>query len=177
MREHDRPRITRYQIWARENVITIVLSIFIILSVLLNALTIGAVYRVRQVLRAQLETATSNLAAVRKQSIHYDFPVKQNFPIDTSVQINETIDVPVNMSVPIRQQITVPVGPVDFPVNLNFNVPISTTIPVKINRQVPIKTSIALDTNVPVELNLSQPPIGDVLRRFQETLQSLLNSL
>jgi hypothetical protein len=177
MHEHRRPQITRYRIWARENVITVVLSIFIILSMLLNALTIGAVYRVREVLRAQLETATRNLAEVRKQSLHYDFPVKQNFPISTSVQINETIDVPINMTVPIRQQITVPVGPVDFPVNLNFNVPISTTIPIKINRQVPIKTSIALDTNVPLELNLAQPPVGDILRRLQEALQALLNGL
>ena len=177
MQEHLRPRITRYRIWARENVITVVLSIFIILSMLLNALTIGAVYRVRQVLRAQLETATRNLAEVRTQSIQYDFPVKQNFPVDTSVQINETIAVPVNMTVPIRQQITVPVGPVNFPVDLNFNVPISTTIPVKINRQVPIKTSIALNTNIPVEFNLGKPPIGDVLRRLQDTLQALLNSL
>ena len=177
MHEVHQPRITRYRIWARENVITVVLIVFIIFSTLLNALTIGAVYRVREVLRAQLETATRNIADVRKQSIRYDFPVKQNFPVDTSVQINETINVPVNMTVPIRQQITVPVGPVNFPVNLNFNVPISTTIPVKINRQVPIKTSIALDTNVPVELNLSKPPIGDVLRRLQETLQSLLDSL
>src|SRR5919202_1892905 len=97
MHESRRGRITTSRVWARENVITIVLAVFIIISITLNALTIGAVYRVRQVLRAQLQTATRNLDDVRKQTLHYDFPIKQNFPISTSVQINETLSVPVNM--------------------------------------------------------------------------------
>ncbi len=169
--------ITDARVWARENVITIVLAVFIIFSMLLNALTIGAVYRVREVLRAQLQTATQNVEEFRKQSVRYDFPIKQSFPINTSVQIDETLTIPINMSVPIRQKITVPVGPVDFPVDLNFDVPISTTVPVRINRQIPITTSVDLDTSIPLELNLGQPPLGDLLRKLEQTLNDLLRQL
>lgn len=170
-------RVTTFRVWARQNVIIIVLSVFILLSTLLNALTIGALFRVREVLQAQLTTATQNVAQIRTQTMHYDFPIKQSFPISTTIQIDETLDVPVNLKVPIRQQVTVPVGPVSFPVDLNFDVPISTTFPVKFQRQLPIRTNIDLDTNIPIELDLKQGSLGEILRKLEESLRQLLAQL
>jgi hypothetical protein len=177
MRNRRQSAITPFRIWARQNVIIIVLSAFILLSTLLNALTLGALYRVRDVLRAQLNTATQNVAQIRTQTVHYDFPIKQSFPISTTIDIDETLNVPVNMKVPIRQQVTVPVGPVSFPVDLNFDVPISTTFPVKFQRQIPVRTNIDLNTTIPIDLDLKQGSLGDVLRKLEESLRQLLAQL
>ncbi len=177
MHKRRQSRVTTFRVWARQNVVTTVLVVFIILSTILNALTIGAIYRVREVLRAQLQTATRNIGEVRQQTISYDFPVKQSFPINTTIDLNETLEIPINMSVPIREQITVPVGPIEFPVDLNFDVPISMTVPIEVNREIPIQTTVDLDTTIPVQFDLGQPPLGDVLQRLEETLRELLDQL
>ena len=177
MQKRRRSPVTTVRVWARQNVVTSVLVIFIIFSTILNALTIGAVYRVRTVLRAQLETAVRNVGEVRQQTVHYEFPIQQSFPISTTIDLNETLDVPINMSVPIREQIMVPVGPIEFPVDLNFDVPISMTVPVEIDRQIPIRTMVDLDTSITLQLDLGQPPLGDVLQRLEETMRDLLDQL
>ena len=81
------------------------------------------------------------------------------------------------MEVPIREQITVPIGPIEFPVDLNMDVPISTTVPVHIVRDLPISTSVDLRTDVPIEIDLGQAPIGDVLEELEDALRELLEQL
>ncbi len=176
MPPRDYPVTTR-RTWGRQNVIVAVLSIFIILSTLLSAGTLLAVYRVREVLRAQLQAAATNVGDISKQTIRYDFPINQRFPISTSIDVNETISVPISMTVPVRENVIVPVGPVEFPVPLNIDVPISTTITVPIKRRLPITTDVELDTTIPLEVNLQQSPVGDVLRRLQQSLEELLRQL
>ena len=93
-----------------------------------------------------------------------------------------TAGVPINSTVPIRQTITVPVevpvvGSVELPVNLNFDVPVSTTVTVAIKKQIPIATNVDLNTNIPLTLDLGQPPLGDVLRNLENTLRELLRQL
>lgn len=174
--------ITAERNWNRGTVVTIVLAVFILFSTLLSAITFVVVYNTRSVLRGQLETATRQLAAARQQTVRYDFPLQQTFPFSTSIRINETLDVPIDMIVPVRQQITVPVevplvGNVELPVTLNFDVPVSTTVSVVLDREIPIETSVDLDTVVPLELQLDQPPLGDVLRELEEALRDLLGQL
>src|SRR4051795_5763741 len=101
MIKRRRSRVTVMRVWMRENVLTIVLSIFILLSVLVNAYTFAVVYQTRRLLRAQLVTAVTNIEAARKQTIHYEFPIQQSFPISTTVQLDESLDVPINTTVPI----------------------------------------------------------------------------
>ena len=179
MNVHPRDAITPARVWRRQNVVVTVLSIFVILSSLASAYTFAAVYQTRRLLRAQLETAVSQIAEARKQTINYDFPVQQSFPIRTTIQLNESIDVPINTTVPIKQQIMVPVevplvGPVELPVTLDLTVPVSTTVSVVIDKQIPIATEVDLDTNIPLSIDLSQPPMGDVLRTFENALREVL---
>jgi hypothetical protein len=179
MVKRRRSRVTIMRVWARENVLTLVLCVFILLSMLVNAYTFAVVYQTRRLLRAQLETAVTNLAAARKQTIHYEFPIQQSFPFSTTVQLNESLDVPIHTTVPIRQKISVPVdvpvvGTVDLPVDLNFDVPVSTTVTVAIKKQIPISTSVDLNTNVPINLDLGQAPLGDVLRSLEDRLRAIL---
>jgi hypothetical protein len=140
------------------------------------------VVRVRDILRAQLETATQQIGAARQQTVHYDFPVQQSFPVSTTIQLNELFEVPISTTVPIRQRITVPVdvpvlGRVDLPVELNLDVPVSTTVSIAVDKQIPISTSVELDTNIPLDIDLGQPPLGDVLRELENRLSELLEQL
>src|SRR5215212_22174 len=75
------------RIWTRQNVITLVLSIFIIASTIMSALTLGSVWRVRDVLRAQLQAASDKIGEARQETVNYDFPIQQSFPISTTIQL------------------------------------------------------------------------------------------
>lgn len=179
MYDRTRPIPTRRRLWARGNVLTTVLIIFIALSVLVNVYSLSAIYQTRRLLREQLQTAASKLDEARGETVSYQLPIQQSIPIRTTVQIDETLDIPVNTTVPVRQQISVPVdvpvvGAVNLPVNLNFDVPVSTTVRVAIKKSVPISTSIDLDTTFPIKLDLNQPPLGDVLRSLSEALRQIL---
>jgi hypothetical protein len=170
------------RIWTRQNVIILVLSIFIILSTLMSAVTLGSVWRVRDVLRAQLAAGADKIGEARQQTINYEFPIQQSFPISTTVQLNETLDVPINTTVPIRESISVPVdvpvlGRIELPVELNMDVPVSMTVNVAINKEIPIATSVDLNTTIPLQIELGQPPLGDVLRELEDTLRELLRGL
>jgi hypothetical protein len=57
---------------------------------------------------------------------------------------------------------------------LNFDVPVSTTVRVALKKSVPISTSVNLDTKFPLKFDLSQPPLGDVLRSLADALRDIL---
>ncbi|HSH81516.1 MAG TPA: hypothetical protein VLA19_23550 [Herpetosiphonaceae bacterium] len=182
MAERRRGAVTVGRVWARSNVVTLVLILFILLSTLLNALMLGAIYRIREVVRGHLTAAVTQVSEARRQKVHYDFPINQSFPISTTIQLNETLDVPIDLTVPIQQSISVPVevplvGRVELPVELDFDVPISTTVTVAVDKQIPISTAVDLNTDIPLEIDLGQPPLGNVLERLEETLRELLDQM
>lgn len=177
----QRNALTLARVWVRSNIITTVLSIFIVLSLLINALTIGALLRVRGIINNQLEVSTQQLAQLRQQKINYSFPVDQTFTIDTTVRIDETVTVPLNISVPISQTISVPIDtpvgmlPIDVP--LNFTVPVSDTVQVPLTKDIPFQAEIPIRTDIPVDLDLSAPPLSDLLKQFEDALRDLHNRL
>ena len=182
MYEPRRSRMTLTRQWARSNVLTIVLIIFILLSILLNAFTFAAIYQLRRIVRTQLDTAVVQVGEAYRQTIRYDFPIQQTFPVSTTVELNESLDVPINTVVPIRQSINVPVqvpvlGSIELPVELNLDVHVSTTVTVAINKQIPIETEVDLNTSIPLEINLGEGAIGDVLRDLEEALRELREQL
>ncbi|MBA3943035.1 MAG: hypothetical protein H0X37_00565 [Herpetosiphonaceae bacterium] len=186
MLEENPNAITLTRVWIRENIITTVLGIFILLSLIIHALTISALFRVRDVVRLQLTSAASQVAEARQQTLHYDFPIKQNFPFKTAVNISETLDVPINEKFPINQTFNVPIdlnsfipgaGTYSIPVPINLTVPVSTTIHVPIRRQIPIETTVNVDTTIPIQIDLKQPGVGDLLKRVEDSLRDLLSKL
>lgn len=179
--QRDRQPLNPAFIWMRENVITTVLAVFIVLSLLLHVLTLGALFRVREITARQLDLSSTRLAEVRQQKIRYDFPVDQTFPISTTFPISETVSVPIRINVPISRTITVPIdtvaGTFNFDVPLNFTVPVSDTVDVPIRKQIPFRMDIPIKTQFPVDIDLSEPPLGDVLKQFEDALRKLRASL
>jgi hypothetical protein len=165
------------QLWVRSNVITTVLIIFILLSLLLHAVTIGALLRVRGIINSQLELSLVQLAELRQQKIRYTFPVDQTVLVDTTVAISETVRVPISITVPISQTVSVPVGPVSFDVPLDFTVPVSDTVDIPINKQLPFQAEVPIKVDIPVDLDLGVSPLGDVIQEFEDALRDLHNRL
>ena len=54
MVQDPRHAVTAERVWRRQNVVIIVLSIFVIFSALASAWTLATVYQTRRLLRAQL---------------------------------------------------------------------------------------------------------------------------
>lgn len=182
MTAERRPQpLTLARIWMRSNIITTVLIVFILLSLLLHALTIGALVRVRGTVQRQLDISSEQLSEVRQQKVRYNFPVDQTFTIDTTIAISETVLVPIAIDVPIKETLTVPIdtplGPLPITVPLDLTVPISETVEVPINKQLPFRADIPIQTDIPIDIDLSQPPLGDILQQFQDALEELRNRL
>ena len=176
--QQERPKgVSLVRLWVRSNIMTTVLIIFILLSLLLHAITIGALLRVRGVINSQLELSLQQLAELRQQKIRYTFPVDQTVSIDTTVAISETVRVPINITVPISQTVSVPVGPVNFDVPLDFTVPVNDTVDIPINKQIPFQADVPIKVDIPVDLDLGASPLGDVIQQFEDALRDLHNRL
>lgn len=169
--------VTLARIWVRSNIITTVLIVFILLSLLLHALTIGALIRVRSIIDRQLDVSAAELARVRQQRFSYTLPIDQTFTIDTTIAISETVTVPVNLTVPISQTVRLPIntdlGTFDFDVPLNLSVPISDTLEIPLQRDIPFQTDIPVKTDIPIDIGFSDPPLGTILQQLEEALREL----
>jgi hypothetical protein len=176
-----RDSLSLMRVWVRSNIITTVLIIFILLSLLIHALTIGALLRVRGIINYQLDVNTQQLAQLRQQKIRYNFPVDQTFTVDTTVTVDETVTVPLSITVPISQTIVVPidtpVGPLNVDVPLNFSVPVSDTVDVPLTKDIPFRADIPIQTDIPIDLDLSAAPLGDILKQLEDALRDLQNRL
>jgi hypothetical protein len=176
-----RDSLSLMRVWVRSNIITTVLIIFILLSLLIHALTIGALLRVRGIIDNQLDVSTQQMAQLRQQKVRYTFPVDQTFTVDTTVSVDETVTVPLSITVPISQTIVVPidtpVGQIDVDVPLNFSVPVSDTVDVPLTKDIPFQAEIPIKTDIPVDLDLNSPPLSDILKQFEDALRDLHNRL
>lgn len=186
MIQEEPSTVSVVRIWFRQNVIVLVLSLFILLSLGLHAYTFLSLQRVRDVVRLQLDSAAQQVAEAKQQQVHFDFPIKQGFPFSTTVDLNETFEIPINESIVINETFQVPIDigsifpgvpSLSLPVPVNITVPISTTVRVPIRKQIPINTVIDVDTVVPFDIGLQQPPLGDLLSRIEATLRDLRTKL
>lgn len=177
----NRNALTLTRLWIRGNIITTVLIAFILLSLLLHALTIGALLRVRGITNRQLEISEQQLAQLRQQKATVNFPIDQTFAIDTTVTVSDTVTVPLNLNVPIKDTITIPIDtgfgtfPIDVP--LDLTVPVSETVTIPINKQIPFKTDIPINTDIQINLDLSEEPLGPLLEQFEKALRDLRGRL
>lgn len=175
-REHRSPRR-----WSSQHSLITVLISFIVLSLMLHALTIYNLLRVRQIVSKQLDVSANQVAQLRQQRVEYKFPVQQTFPVSTTITINEKIAVPINFQVPIKQMVRVPIntplGSVPLEVPLNLTVPISNTVMVPINKQIPFHTTVPINTEVPIQLPLGQGEAGNVLQQLEDGLRDLRRQL
>jgi hypothetical protein len=159
----------------------IVLVVLLGVSLLVHALTVSQLLRVRGTLRGELAQAADRVAEAKTQQISYDLPIDQQLPINIDVPIRRSMDVPINTEVRIKQNITLPIdtglGQIDLPIPIDATVPISTTVPIAFDQTVNISTTVPIQLAVPVRVNLGSAQLAPILDRLRERLLELRDSL
>ena len=160
----------------------IVMLVLLTASLLIHALTLTELFRVRNTLRGQIEQLAAGVAAAKGEQVRYDLPIDQQVPIDVDVPIRRSMTVPIRTEVRIQQQINVPIdtgvaGQIEIPVPIDTTVPISTTVPIDFDQTINISTTVPLRLHVPIQVDLGAPQLGGYLDRLHDALLKLRDEL
>lgn len=157
------------------------LSLLVIGSLALHGWTISTLFQVRSTANQQLSQLQTALDEARREPLVYQVPINQTVPINLDVPINQSLNIPINTSVQIKDTLQLPVdtgfGSLTIPVPIDVTIPVSTNVPINFNQTVAISTSVAVDLNVPITLDLNQPPFNGYLDRLQKALADLAEQL
>ncbi len=165
----------------RPSPLIITLALLLLISLGLHAWTITTLLNIRDTARNEMLALTGEIAAARTDTIDLEVPIKQRFPVDTTVRVQEEIVVPVDTTVNVNEQVSFPVSTpfgntvITFPVQAT--VPVSTTIPVTIDETFPISTEVLIDMRLPISLPIDETPIGGYLEQLQQRLEVLISEL
>jgi len=159
----------------------IVLVLLLGVSLLVHALTVAQLLRVRSTLRNELEQAADRVAQAKTQQVSYDLPIDQQLPINIDVPIKRSMDVPINTEVRIKQDITLPIdtalGKFDLPIPIDATIPINTTVPIAFDQTVNISTTVPIRLAVPVRVDLGSKQVAPFLDQLRQRLLELRDSL
>jgi hypothetical protein len=159
----------------------VVLVVLLGVSLLVHALTVAQLLRVRGTLRSELALAADRVAQAKTQQVSYDLPIDQQVPINVDVPIKRSMDVPINTEVRIKQNITLPIdtalGKFDLPVPIDATVPINTTVPIAFDQTINISTTVPIRLNVPVRVDLGSKQLAPYLDQLRQRLLELRDSL
>jgi len=155
----------------------IVLGLLTVFSLAINGVVIYALLRFARIGEEALGEGRALLAAVRDETFAYDFQIDEEFPIKTSVPINDEFTVPFKTTIPINTTVEVPLNlgittynlrvPINmvFPLDMEFTVPISMTMDVDM--------SVPISMEVPVEIAVGDTPFATYLADMAQTLDEL----
>src|SRR5262249_35359135 len=73
----------------------LVMLVLLAASLLVHALTLTQLFRVRNTLRGQIEQLAAGVAAARSEQVRYNLPIDQQIPIDLDVPIKRSLTVPI----------------------------------------------------------------------------------
>jgi hypothetical protein len=160
----------------------IVMLALLTASLLVHALTLSQLFRVRNTLRGQIEQLAAGVEAAKAEQVRYDLPIDQQVPIDLDVPIKRSLSVPIRTEVRIQQQINVPIdtgvaGLIEIPIPIDTTVPVSTTVPIDFDQTVSISTTVPLRLNVPIQIDLGAPQLSGYLDRLHAALLKLRDEL
>jgi hypothetical protein len=134
----------------------LVLTVLVVFSLTLNALTIAALLWMRDIALEEVADARSLVNGIRNTTFSHTIEISQDIPVRTSVPFEEEVLVPVNTTIPLNTNVIVPIdlGPLG---TFDVDVPIRAAIPINLEVAVPIEETIEIDTTVPLKLSV---PIG-----------------
>jgi hypothetical protein len=159
-----------------------VMLVLLTASLLVHALTLTQLFRVRNTLRGQIEQLAASVEAAKHQEVRYDLPIDQQVPIDLDVPISRSLTIPIRTSVRIQQEINLPIdtgvaGQIQIPIPIDATVPVSTTVPIDFDQTVNISTTVPLRLNVPIRVDLGAPQLSGYLDQLHDALLRLRDEL
>jgi hypothetical protein len=156
--------------------------VMLAVSLLIHALTISQLFRVRNTLRGQIDQLAASVDAAKSDTVRYDLPIDQQIPINMDVPIKRSLTVPINTEVRIKQDINLPLdtgvaGTITIPIPIDATVPVSTTVPITFDQNINISTTVPLRLNVPIQIKLGSPQLSSYLDRLHDALLDLRDQL
>jgi hypothetical protein len=146
-------------------------------SLLIHALTISQLLRVRSSLRAEVERLAGAVEAAKGNQVSYTLPIDQQIPIDIDVPIQRSMNIPINTEVRIQQNLVLPVetgfGSLDIPVPIDATIPVSTTVPIELDQTVNISTTVPIKLDVPITIDFGSSELSGYLDRLHDALLEL----
>jgi hypothetical protein len=160
----------------------IVMLVLLTASLLIHALTLTQLFRVRNTLRGQIEQLAAGVEAAKHEQVRYDLPIDQQVPIDLDVPISRSLTVPIRTSVRIQQEVNLPIdtgvaGQINIPIPIDATIPVSTTVPIDFDQTVNISTTVPLRLKVPIQVDLGAPQLTGYLDRLHDALLKLRDQL
>lgn len=140
----------------------IVLGILLLLSIA-NIVLFVLLLQVKNQIADGAGQAASAVQEMQTQSLTGPFTVQ--------VAIDETFDIPIKVAIPVKTTVNVPVVIPITGEQVSITVPIDTVVPIDTTVHVPVKTSL------PVNIKMSDLPIGGILQNLHDWLTKLASSL
>jgi hypothetical protein len=159
-----------------------VMLVLLTASLLVHALTLTQLLRVRNTLRGQIEQLAAGVEATKGEQLRYDLPIDQQVPINLDVPISRSMTIPIRTEVRIQQEVVLPIdtgvaGQIDIPVPIDATIPVSTSVPIDFDQTVNISTTVPLRLNVPIRIDLDTPQLSSYLDQLHDALLKLRDEL
>jgi hypothetical protein len=156
--------------------------VMLAVSLLIHALTLAQLFRVRNTLRDQIDQLAASIAAAQGEQISYNLPIDQQIPINMDVPIKRALTIPIRTQVRIQQQIELPVdtgvaGTIVIPIPIDATVPVSASVPIDFDQTINISTTVPLKLDVPIRIDLGTPQFAGYLDRLHDALLKLRDQL
>lgn len=179
-------------------IMIIVLFILVLLSLGLNGVLLWQwwsfqrevnqiIQKVQPALHEAISQAVDDLETFEQTPLEFDVKIDQEFPVETEILVNDSLEVPIQTTVPIQQDIETTVMldpfqsgleiPTDITVPVDIEIPLDLNVPVVINETVPISTVIPVNLTVPLSIDVKETELGSYLQRLRQGLISLDQAL
>ncbi len=125
-----------------------------------------------------IDYLAEQLENIEEQEFTVVVPIDQEFPIDTTVSLEQNVNIPFNETIPINTNVSVPIqlglfGPFELDIPINTTVPVELDINVPINQDIPIKTTVPVKLDLPISISLKDTAIGQQLGQWREALNQV----
>lgn len=157
----------------------LILLVLLTVSLTVHALTITQLLQVRTLLRDQISQLAEGVGNAKQQTLSYNLPINQTFPVELDVPVRESMDIPIQTEVRITETINLPLdtgiaGTIVVPIPIDVTVPVNTTVPFELDQTVHISTTVPIQFDVPITIELDTPPFGTYLDQVRQSLLTLL---
>lgn len=159
-----------------QQLITVVL-VLLGLSLGLNIWSLTTIYYTRAMAGEEVAALAEEVRRAQHEVVTAQIGLSQPVPIQARVPIRKQLNIPIDTTVQIDRTIDVSLGTITVPVPLNLKVPVRANVPVNIDETVDINTTIALDSQIPISIPISDTVVADYLDRLYHSLLILRNEL
>ncbi len=129
-----------------------------------------------------ISDAVAGLDAFATSTLEFEIAIDEEIPINTVIELNQTILVPIQTSIPIDETVDTTIrvaGPFGIDIPLNVTVPIQLELPINlevsipINETVPISTSVPVNLDVPIVIEVAETELASLVLSLRAGLESM----